>query len=141
MDRVPDIAGLLPHTGSMVMPESIEHCDDARIVCTSMRHRARDNPLRRNDRLPALCGVEFAAQAMALHGAMRRVPPAALQHGRVVTVRDVVVLQRFLDDVQGALVIECRLEAAAGDVFSYDFRIDGDGQPLLRGRATVMMSP
>jgi predicted hotdog family 3-hydroxylacyl-ACP dehydratase len=141
MERVPDLASLLPHAGSMVMPESVERCDESGIVCTSTRHRARDNPLRRNERLPALCGVEFAAQAMALHGALRRVPPAALQHGRVVTVRDLVVSRRFLDDVEGALVIECRLEAAAGDVFSYDFRVDGDGETLLCGRATVMMSP
>jgi predicted hotdog family 3-hydroxylacyl-ACP dehydratase len=135
------IASLLPHAGAMVMPESVEHCDATRITCTTTRHRAPDNPLRRDGRLPALCGIEFAAQAMALHGALRRVPPVALQHGRVVSVRDVVVSRRFLDDVRHALVIECRLEAATADVVAYAFTIDGGGETLLRGRATVMMSP
>lgn len=137
---LPPIASLLPHAGNMVMPESVQHFDRQRIVCTTARHRSVDNPLRRAGRLPALCGVEFAAQAMALHGALRQSPPAALRHGRVVSVRDIVVGRPFLDDIEGLLVIECRLDAAAADVFSYAFTIDGGGKTVLQGRATVMMA-
>jgi predicted hotdog family 3-hydroxylacyl-ACP dehydratase len=140
MDRLPSIASLLPHAGAMVMLESIEYFDDARIVCTSGRHRAADNPMRVGGRLPALCGIEFAAQAMALHGALRRSPPSALRHGRVASVRDVIVGRRFLDDINDLLIVECRLDAAAGDAYSYAFTLNGGGEALLRGRVTVMMS-
>jgi predicted hotdog family 3-hydroxylacyl-ACP dehydratase len=136
----PPIASLLPHTGAMVMLESIDHFDDTRIVCTTTRHRAADNPMRIGGRLRALCGIEFAAQAMALHGALRRSPPSALRHGRVAAVRDVVVHCRYLDAVEGPLVVECRLEAAAGNAYAYVFTLNGRGRVLLRGAATVMMS-
>jgi predicted hotdog family 3-hydroxylacyl-ACP dehydratase len=141
-DSVPPIASLLPHTGAMVMLESIEHFDDTRIVCATTRHRAADNPMRIGigGRLRALCGIEFAAQAMALHGALRRSPPSALRHGRVAAVRDVVVHCRYLDAVEGPLVVECRLEAAAGNAYAYLFTLNGGGEVLLRGTATVMMS-
>ena len=143
IDRLPSIASLLPHSGTMVMPESIEFVDDARIVCTSSRHRSVDNPLRRAGRLPVLCGIEFAAQAMALHGALRRAPPSALRDGRLASVRDVVAGCRFLDEVAGALVIECRLVAAAAGARSYTFTlktVNDGGDALLQGRATVMLA-
>lgn len=140
----PPIASLLPHTGAMVMLESIDHFDDTRIVCTTTRHRAADNPMLGGGgiggRLRALCGIEFAAQAMALHGALRRSPPSALRHGRVAAVRDVVVHCRYLDAVEGPLGVECRLEAAAGSAYAYLFTLNGGGEVLLRGTATVMMS-
>lgn len=141
-DSFPPIASLLPHAGAMVMLESIDHFDDTRIVCSTTRHRAADNPMRggSGSRLRALCGIEFAAQAMALHGALRRSPPSALRHGRVAAVRDVVVHCRYLDAVEGPLVVECRLEAAAGNAYAYVFTLNGRGEVLLRGAATVMMS-
>lgn len=141
-DSFPPIASLLPHAGAMVMLESIDHFDDTRIVCSTTRHRAADNPMRggSGSRLRALCGIEFAAQAMALHGALRRSPPSALRHGRVAAVRDVVAHCRYLDAVEGPLVVECRLEAAAGNAYAYVFTLNGRGRVLLRGAATVMMS-
>ena len=40
------------------------------IECTASTHRAPGNPLAANGRLEAVCGVEYASQAMALHGAL-----------------------------------------------------------------------
>ncbi len=138
--RWPPIAELLPHKGAMVMPEVIRHFDPQRIVCTTMRHRDSANPLRRADRLPALAGIEFAAQVMALHGALRRSPPSALRYGRLASVRDLVIARRYLEDVDGALSIECWLDVAAEGVFAYRFSIEGGGECMLHGRATVVMS-
>ena len=44
--------------------------DATHIRCRSATHRAADNPLRAHGRLGAACGVEYAAQAMAVHGAL-----------------------------------------------------------------------
>ncbi len=136
----PPAASLLPHAGAMVMPEAILHFDHQRLVCTTTRHRAADNPLRRDGRLPALAGIEFAAQAMALHGALRQTPPRALTNGRLGGVRDIVLHRAFLDDIDDALQIECRLDGESGDVFAYLFSIAAAARPILDGRATVMMS-
>ena len=40
----------------------------AAIRCVARGHRDADNPLRAGGELPALCGIEYAAQAMAAHG-------------------------------------------------------------------------
>ncbi|MEO8848866.1 MAG: 3-hydroxylacyl-ACP dehydratase [Casimicrobiaceae bacterium] len=139
--RWPPIASLLPHTGSMIMPQEILHFDKLRLTCSTRRHRAADNPLRCDGRLAALAGIEFAAQAMALHGALRRSPPAALRHGRLVSVRDVAITRPFLDDVEAPLIIECVLQVASADVFAYDFSVGAaSGEPMVQGRATVMMA-
>ena len=41
-----------------------------RIVCSSGGHRASDHPLRSHGRLGIACGIELAAQTMAVHGAI-----------------------------------------------------------------------
>ena len=45
-------------------------------------HRAADNPLRAHGRLGAACGIEYAAQAMAVHGALLA-PPDSAAAGRL----------------------------------------------------------
>ena len=135
--RWPSIATLLPHAGAMVLVDAIVECDAQRIVCTSASHRDPHHPLRVNGRLPALCGIEIAAQAMALHGALSRDPPRALRHGRLAAVRDVAVHHPLLDAFEAPLTVECVLEGVSGNVRGYGFRMTADGTALLAGRATV----
>jgi predicted hotdog family 3-hydroxylacyl-ACP dehydratase len=131
------IADLLPHAGAMILIEAIVACDDRSIVCTSSRHRDPGNPLRDDGRLSSLAGVEFAAQAMALHGALRRSPPRALAHGRLVALRDVEVATDTLDAAAAPLRIECVMDAASTQATSYAFTISAAGALVVRGRATV----
>jgi predicted hotdog family 3-hydroxylacyl-ACP dehydratase len=137
--RWPPVATLLPHAGAMVLVDAIVDCDARRIVCESACHRDPRNPLRVDGRLPALCGIEIAAQAMALHGALSRDPPRALRFGRLAAIRDVDVHHPALDPFASPLTIECVLEGTSGDVRGYGFRITADGTALLAGRATVVM--
>jgi predicted hotdog family 3-hydroxylacyl-ACP dehydratase len=123
----PPVATLLPHAGAMVLVDAIVDCNARRIVCASACHRDPHNPLRMNGHLPTLCGIEIAAQAMALHGALSRDPPRALRFGRLAAIHDVAVLHPAL-------------EGSSGDARGYGFRITSDGTALLAGRATVVMS-
>ena len=66
----PDIARLIPHAGAMCLLDAVLDCDAIRIRCATTSHRDLGNPLRRSSQLGILCGVEYAAQAMALHGAL-----------------------------------------------------------------------
>jgi predicted hotdog family 3-hydroxylacyl-ACP dehydratase len=82
------IARHIPHQGSMCLLDYVEAWDQERIQCRASSHRAADNPLRAYGRLGAACGIEYAAQAMAVHGALldRRAVPARV--GYLVSVRD-----------------------------------------------------
>ncbi|MGA8052800.1 MAG: 3-hydroxylacyl-ACP dehydratase, partial [Burkholderiales bacterium] len=64
------------------------------------------NPLRVGGRLQALAAIEYAAQAMAVHGGLATgVPGAAAEPGRLVAVRDVRLYATTLDDVAEDLEI------------------------------------
>jgi predicted hotdog family 3-hydroxylacyl-ACP dehydratase len=54
----------------MCLLDDVLSWDASRIRCRSASHRTPDNPLRAHGRLGAACGIEYAAQAMAVHGAL-----------------------------------------------------------------------
>src|SRR5580658_11189609 len=60
----------IPHKGRMCLLDEVLSWDATRIRCRSATHRSPDNPLRQHGRLGAACGIEYAAQAMAVHGAL-----------------------------------------------------------------------
>src|SRR5256884_3247493 len=60
----------IAHKGRMCLLDEVLSWDAARIRCRSATHRSADNPLRLHGRLGAACGIEYAAQAMAVHGAL-----------------------------------------------------------------------
>lgn len=60
----------IPHKGRMCLLDAVVSWDATRIRCRSASHRAPDHPLRAHGRLGIACGIEYAAQAMAVHGAL-----------------------------------------------------------------------
>ncbi len=64
------IRKLVPHAGNMCLLERVVACDAASIRCETRSHLDQSNPLRRNGQLASICAIEYAAQAMALHGAL-----------------------------------------------------------------------
>ncbi len=64
------IRNLVPHAGNMCLLERVVACDAASIRCETRSHLDQSNPLRRNGHLASICAIEYAAQAMALHGAL-----------------------------------------------------------------------
>lgn len=76
MTRVPatlqhaDIARRIPHQGRICLLECVSARDTQQIRCEAGSHQGNDNPLRAHGRLGASCGIEYAAQAMAVHGAL-----------------------------------------------------------------------
>ena len=131
------IERMLPHAGAMVLVDEIVYADPMRIECVTSSHRGAGFPLALDGRVSSLCGIEIAAQAMALHAtaADPRHRPVA---GRLASVSDVEVLCERLDDRPGPLRIEATLEAASGRGSAYRFSIAADGEVLIRGRALVM---
>src|ERR1700730_12216010 len=60
----------IPHKGRMCLLDEVLSWDATRIRCRRPTHRSADNPLRLYGRIRAACGIEYAAQAMAVHGAL-----------------------------------------------------------------------
>lgn len=132
------IAGLVPHQGTMCLLDRTLSWDGAGILCETDRHRDPDNPLRRDGLLPAICGVEFALQAMALHGALGA--GAAQPVGFVSSLRDVALEATRLDHLPGALRIEATALVAESGGFIYRFAISHAGTALLHGQAAIILA-
>ena len=136
------IAARVPHQGAMCLLDRVESASAQAIRCHARSHRDAANPLRQHGRLGAACGVEYAAQAMALHGALaaqaegRRAPAM----GFLVSVRQLLLHVTRLDDLAGDLCVRAETEADNGDHSVYAFALSDDGgRPLLAGRAIVML--
>ncbi len=135
------IARHIPHQGSMCLLEGVESWDSGHIRCRAGSHRATDNPLRAHDRLGAACGIEYAAQAMAVHGALLAPPDhACARIGYLVSARGVRLHVARLDDIGDDLLIEADCAMRSADNVIYQFGISAAGRVLLEGRATVVLN-
>ena len=140
MTRHPPIADLLPHAGAMVLLDSIVAWTDQAIHCRTRSHLSPDNPLRRAGRLHAICGIEYALQAAALHGALRA-GGIAQKAGYVARLRDVQLATPHLDDpALTTLEIHATLEHAEATGMLYVLRVtDPDDTLLIAARAGISL--
>ena len=131
------IASLLPHSGNMVLLDSVESWTETAIVCLTSSHRATDNPLRQNSRLSGLCGVEYGAQAMAVHGAL--ISGGNRRPGLLAALRNVSCHVAYLDDIGDDLTVRARLMIGEHKRFIYTFSIQCADADLLAGEAVVVL--
>ncbi len=133
------IAARIPHQGSMCLLDAVLAWDSGQIHCRASSHRQPDNPLRAAARLGAACGIEYAAQAMAVHGALLAPEGAPPRPGYLASVRSVQLAVDRLDDLPQDLDIVA--ERLSGDEHNilYHFRVEHAGDLLLSGRAAVML--
>jgi predicted hotdog family 3-hydroxylacyl-ACP dehydratase len=84
-------------------------------------------------------GVEYAAQAMALHGSLLGAPDTRPAMGYLASVRDLQLdiddLSRIADDLR---IDARRLSGDAGG-FIYEFTIHGGERRLLAGRLAARL--
>ncbi len=135
------IAAHIPHQGSMCLLDSVVHWDSQQIRCRASSHRSAQNPLRSRDQLGSACGIEYAAQAMAVHGAL--LAPAGSTHPRagfLVSVRGATLHVPRLDNIGADLDIEAVCLSSNGDNILYRFSVHAAGRLLLDGRAAVVLN-
>ena len=135
------IARHIPHQGSMCLLDEVEAWDQEHIRCRASSHRAFDNPLRANHRLGAACGIEYAAQAMAVHGALLAAPDStSARVGYLVSVRGTHLHVARIDDMSADLHIEASCITRSDNNILYQFSVRAAGVLLLDGRATVVVN-
>lgn len=135
------IAALIPHAGPMCLLGRVLEWDGERIRCTASSHTDPANPMRSGNLLPALAGIEYAAQAMAVHGGLSGAAGGERPRaGFLVALRDVVCRRERLDDLGEALDISAvRVMGDAARVI-YEFSVRAGGMDILSGRATVVLN-
>jgi predicted hotdog family 3-hydroxylacyl-ACP dehydratase len=142
------IEARIPHQGRMCLLDEVIDWNAQHIRCGTATHRAPDNPLRSHGRLGIACGIEYAAQTMALHGALAgsagdgiagasAAGPA--QVGLLASVRDVRLFVPRLDDIESDLICEVTHLAGDGLTALYEFALRDRDRTLLSGRASVVL--
>jgi predicted hotdog family 3-hydroxylacyl-ACP dehydratase len=134
------IAARIPHHGDMCLLEQVLEWDAERVRCRAISHRDVRNPLCSRDRLAAVCGIEYAAQAMAVHGALLAQQQDKPRAGFLASVRNIQLAVERLDDITGDLMIEAERFSGDGNSILYDFRVYADERLLLSGRTAVVLN-
>ena len=131
---------LIPHHGTMCLLDTVARWDDSSILCTAASHRDAMNPLRRDNQLEAICGLEYAAQAMAVHvGLLEQGKERRLTVGYLGGVKNLMLRAIRLDDVKGDLTIQATRLVGEVNCFIYAFRVSVGREEFLDGRASIFL--
>ena len=133
------IARLIPHSGSMCLLAEVSSWDARSVRCVARSHRDPQNPLAAGGRLGAACGIEYAAQAMAVHGGLSGVLGHRPMAGYLISVRALSLHRPYLDDLDGDLVVSAEMLAGEGTRMSYEFSLSCLGAVIVEGRAAVLL--
>ncbi|MEE9331584.1 MAG: 3-hydroxylacyl-ACP dehydratase [Methylophilaceae bacterium] len=131
----------IPHQGGMCLLEHVTNWNEQSISCSATSHQLTNNPLRYREQLSTACGVEYAAQAMAVHGALltstdQKNPRA----GFLLSIRGTTVHHPRLDNIKQALTIEATRIHSSESSILYTFTLYATDDLLLEGRAAVMLN-
>ena len=135
------VSTLVPQQGAMCLLEEVLSFGEKNIVCSAASHRSAANPLRCGGRLPAIAGIEYGAQAVAAHGALRAAAPVPqVQAGLLAGVRAVRLHASFLDEEPGLLTVRAERLIEQGGRLLYAFAVEGAGRELVSGRVAIVLS-
>jgi len=134
------IAAHIPHQGDMCLLNATVGWSETAISCRATSHTDPANPLRADARLGAAAGIEYAAQAMAIHGALLADADQAPRQGYLTSVRNVTLHVARLDDLPGPLEVQAERLSGDGNTILYQFSLSHAGRCLLEGRAAVVLN-
>jgi predicted hotdog family 3-hydroxylacyl-ACP dehydratase len=138
-----EIYGRIPHGGAMRLLDAVVFWDDKSILCAASSHRDPKHPLRDDGALSSVHALEYAAQAIAVHGSLL-MPDGRNQRLELVyvaTFRGVEMHPGDLDEGDGAtLRISATRVASLPSGWNYEFSVASEHLVLARGN-TVVVAP
>jgi len=134
------IEHLLPHVGAMRVIAAVARWSEQDIECVAHSHRDTGNPLRLDGVLPAVCGLEYGAQAMAIHGALVAGRGEKPRLGLLVAAHELTWRVARLDTIAGALTVRARRLLGSPQQVAYEFDVLEAERLLVSGRASVMLA-
>ena len=131
------IAARIPHAGRMCLLDRVLQWGAHSICCSAASHRDNNNPLRESAGLAALAGIEYAAQAAAVHGALL-LDETVPRSGVLAALKNVTTTRQWLHEIAVDIVIEANLlhSDPAGGVFAFAV-LAGEAR-ILSGQFTLM---
>jgi predicted hotdog family 3-hydroxylacyl-ACP dehydratase len=134
-----EMYALIPHDGSMRLLDAVLSWDAKSILCSATSHTAEANPLREKGVLANVHALEYAAQAIAVHGSLAG-GGAGVKRVYVAAFRDVDMAPAALGSTPGsALRIHAEQHAATPGGWSYGFSVTSNGSMVARGKVTVVV--
>lgn len=133
------IAEHVPQSGAMCLLDAVVDWSAGAISCRATSHADPANPLREAGRLGAASGIEYAAQAMALHGALLAAAGDRPRQGYLASLRGVTLNAARLDDLPGELVVLAERLSGDDRHVLYRFSVGHAGRCLVEGRAAVVL--
>lgn len=133
------IAQRIPHQGRMCLLDRVLTWSPEAIACEAVPATGEQHPLRRAGALASVHAIEYAAQAMAVHGALVAGTDAAPAAGYLASVRGVNLHRERIEAADAPLRV--RAERLSGDGASvlYRFSVEGARGALADGRAAVVL--
>ncbi len=148
-----EIEQRLPHSGNMSLLNEIIQFDKQSLTALAISHLDASNPLWQHGRINTVNGIEYAAQAMAVHGSLlinRELSEKLSENlseqssktpltGYIATVRNIIIKVPQLPAEKTPLRIEVVQLMSNEDGFTYQFHISCEQQSLISGRITVFL--
>lgn len=134
------IAAHIPHQGNMCLLDGVKFWSEEEIICRASSHRLENNPLRTAGSLGIANGIEYSAQAMAVHSALLTRADEAPNVGFLTSVRDVQWHRDRLDDIGNDLTIRAARIFGNDSYIIYSFSVHDEMTPLLTGRASILVT-
>ena len=131
------IAARIPHAGRMCLLDRVLYWDSRGIRCSATSHRDKNNPLREAGGLSALAGIEYAAQAAAVHSALLW-DETEPRSGVLAALKNVTASRLWLHEMNENIVVETSLlhNDPAGGIFA--FTVFAGEERVLSGQFTLM---
>lgn len=139
LDRA-GIAARIPHQADMCLLDAVRHWTPEAIECESWLRGLEAHPLRSGGVLSSVHAIEYAAQAMAVHGALIAGLEAAPKAGYLASVRSVSLHAELIG--AGDAPLRVSAERLSGDERNvlYGFRVEAaQGACIAEGRAAVVL--
>lgn len=140
-----EIAARIPHSGPMCLLDRVLSWNNETIICEANNHRDVNHPLARDSMLDTMAAIEYAAQAMAVHGALIAENTASITQsdspkmGYLASVRDVTCAIPFLHELSSPLRIEATRLIGEETRVLYEFKVSSSEQLCAQGRAAVVV--
>lgn len=133
------IAARIPHQADMCLLDRVRHWSPEAIECESLLNGHDVHPLRSGGVLSAVHAIEYAAQAMAVHGALVAGLDEAPQAGYLASVRGVLLHTDTIEAGDAPLRVSAqRLSGDERNVL-YGFRVEAARGCIAEGRAAVVL--
>ena len=134
------INALVPHSGRMLLLDSLVEWQGDTLHAISRNHTDPEHPLRLDGRLPASAGIEYAAQAMALHSRLQASGGDAPGMPVIAAINALHCAVDRLDNLTGPMDIRVRREHVMAAGAQYTFSLSRGALELAAGVLLVVWS-